>query len=292
MIAAGLLNRIAFGRILAFALAVALVAPFDSAARAANVTVGNYLLKANTANQTITIQVTGGEQVAGEDFFAQIGDGGAFNGGVNTKPVFSNVDILGGTIFASNNTGAQPDLTPHPLIWDVGTITASSTVSANGLLATLTIDTTGLNSGTFPLLLTGVASNINPNNNTTLNGATGSAIPLTVTNGTIMVSTLPLADFSHNGIVDAADYTIWRDSMGQTGTGLAADADGNHVIDQTDYNIWKSQFGYVAAGASGAAAGRLSAGAAVPEPSAAILLVAAMLGVIFAQRSGVLRCRG
>ena len=234
---------------------------------------------ANTPNQTITIQITGGEQVAGEDFFAQIGDGGTYNGGVNAKPSFTNVDIIGGTIFAANNSGAFGDPTvgnaAHPLIWDDGTVTASGSVAATGMLATLTIDTTGLSSGTFPLVLTGVASAIGPNNNTSLNDSSGTPIPLTITNGAIMVSTLPLADFNHNGIADAADYTIWRDSLGQTGPGLAADVDGNNVVDQADYNIWKTQFGFTTGSGSGASAGRLSAGGAVPEPSACLLAILA-----------------
>ena len=32
-------------------------------------------------------------------------------------------------------------------------------------------------------------------------------------------------DYNANGVVDAADYTVWRDSLGQTGMGLAADGD-------------------------------------------------------------------
>jgi hypothetical protein len=271
-----LIGRFGFSSLIVLALALQLCV----VARAASVTVGNHLLMANTPNQTFTIQITGGEQVAGEDFFAQIGDGGMYNSGVDTKPVFSNVDILSGTIFASNNAGAQLDPIPHPLIWDVGTITASGSVSANGLLASLTIDTTGLSSGTFPLLLTGVASTKSPDNNTRLNDATGTPIPLTIANGSLMISTLPLADFNHNGIVDAADYTIWRDTLGQLGPGLAADVDGNNVVDQADYNVWKSQFGFTTGSGSGTAAGRLSAGGAVPEPSACLLAILGGLALV------------
>ena len=50
-------------------------------------------------------------------------------------------------------------------------------------------------------------------------------------------------DYNNDGIVDAADYTVWRDSLGQNGTGLAADGDGDGSITQLDYNIWKSNFG-------------------------------------------------
>jgi hypothetical protein len=262
-------------------IVLALTLQLSSTARAASVAVGNHLLMANTPNQTFTIQITGGEQVAGEDFFAQIGDGGAYNNGVNSKPSFANVDIIGGTIFAANNNGPQVNPTvpnsAHPLIWEMGTVTASGSVAATGKLATLTIDTTGLSSGTFPLVLTGVGSAIGPNNNTILYDASAAAIPLAIANGSLMISTLPLADFNHNGIADAADYTIWRNTLGQTGPGLAADADGNNIVDQADYNVWKSQFGFTAGSGSGAGTGKLSAGGMVPEPSACLLAVLAGL---------------
>lgn len=248
-----------------------------STANAASITVGNHVLLANTPNQTITLQITGGEQVAGEDFFAQIGDGGAFNGGVNSKPVFTNIDIIGGTIFSANNLGSFGDPTvgnaAHPLIWDDGTVTATGTVTAAGTLATLVIDTTGLSSGSFPLILTGVAGAIGPSNNTALNNVNGMPIPLTVTNGILTVSQFPAADYNHNGLVDAADYTIWRDTLGQNVT-AGSGADGNHdgSVTQADYNLWKLEFGYSSPG-SGAAAQSV----VVPEPSALLLLGSGIL---------------
>ena len=45
--------------------------------------------------------------------------------------------------------------------------------------------------------------------------------------GVISVTGPPLAgDYNHNGIIDVADYTLWRDTLGQSGTGLAADGTG------------------------------------------------------------------
>jgi hypothetical protein len=248
-------------------------------AQAASVDVGNHVLLANTPNQTITIQITGGEQVAGEDFFAQIGDGGAFNGGANSKPVFTNVDIIAGTIFAGNNLGAFGDPAvgnaAHPLIWDDGTVTSSGSVTAAGLLATLTIDTTGLNSGSFPLSLTGVADAIGPANNTALNNAGGIPIPLTVTNGLLTVSAFPAADYNHNGLVDAADYTVWRDTLGQNVTaGSGADGDYDGTVTQADYNLWKTEFGYVSPG-SGAATNYVQ----VPEPPSHLILFTGVLAM-------------
>ncbi len=51
-------------------------------------------------------------------------------------------------------------------------------------------------------------------------------------------------DFNGDMMVDAADYTVWRNSVGQTGNGLPADADGNGVVDGADYLVWKDHFGF------------------------------------------------
>ena len=50
-------------------------------------------------------------------------------------------------------------------------------------------------------------------------------------------------DYNQDGLVDAADFTVWQDSLGLTGSGLAADGDGNGVIDMADYSVWVSNFG-------------------------------------------------
>ena len=59
-----------------------------------------------------------------------------------------------------------------------------------------------------------------------------------------------LGDFNLDGRVNAADYTVWRNSLGSSS--LAADASGNGFVDQADYNLWKANFGAVApSGGSG-----------------------------------------
>ncbi|HEY4234482.1 MAG TPA: hypothetical protein VGM76_13700, partial [Lacipirellulaceae bacterium] len=55
-------------------------------------------------------------------------------------------------------------------------------------------------------------------------------------------------DFNHDGTVDAADYTVWRDSLGST-FNLAADGNGNGMIDAGDYGVWTGHFGTVLPGA-------------------------------------------
>ena len=71
-----------------------------------------------------------------------------------------------------------------------------------------------------------------------------------------------LGDYNHNGIVDAADYIVWRKSLGTSGANLPADGNGDNMITSADYDVWKSHFGQH----SGMPAGTISG---VPEPSGA-----------------------
>ena len=94
-------------------------------------------------------------------------------------------------------------------------------------------------------------------------------------------------DYTQDGVVDTADYTVWRDMLGQTGPGLAADATGNDllgipdgVVDQFDYDFWRAHFGETAPPGSGA-------GAAVPEPATLIMLLVGMLAMFFRRRTAV-----
>ena len=66
-------------------------------------------------------------------------------------------------------------------------------------------------------------------------------------------------DYNHDGVVDAADYSVWRDTLGSTSS-LAADGNNNHVIDSGDYTIWKTNFGNRGSGAA--------SDISVPEPAA------------------------
>jgi hypothetical protein len=93
--------------------------------------------------------------------------------------------------------------------------------------------------------------------------------PMTVYIDNVRFGTAVPGDYNANGIVDAADYTVWRDTLGST-TRFVANGDNtgasHALIDQADYTFWKSHFGATAG------AGSLSSGA-VPEPASWLLLV-------------------
>ncbi len=87
------------------------------------------------------------------------------------------------------------------------------------------------------------------------------------------------ADYNGNGVVDAGDYTVWRDTLGQTGMGLPADGDGSDEIDQGDYDVWKLDFGQTL----GSGAASLAANA-VPEPNGGLLWLLGMTLAVLRRR--------
>lgn len=92
------------------------------------------------------------------------------------------------------------------------------------------------------------------------------------------VSQVP-GDYNGSGTVDAADYVLWRETLGLSGSGLAADGNGNQLIDAGDYDLWRASFGQ--------AAGSGAVGVAVPEPTTCGLLLIAIIGIGGRRRSVV-----
>jgi hypothetical protein len=92
--------------------------------------------------------------------------------------------------------------------------------------------------------------------------------------GTLQVLTGPIAgDYNDDGIVDAADYAVWRISVG--GASIAnRDPNNTGLIGQADYNSWRTNFGQTAGSGNGAASNT-----AVPEPSFASMAIAAVLAM-------------
>ena len=113
------------------------------------ITVGSHDLLPDKANQPVDINVTGGDLVPGLNLYLQVNDG-------TSGPTIQSIDVLSGTIFDGNNTGESSGALggnaslPY---WNgyATTTTSNGTVSADGLLATVMIDTTGLTAGMWSL---------------------------------------------------------------------------------------------------------------------------------------------
>jgi hypothetical protein len=106
-----------------------------------------------------------------------------------------------------------------------------------------------------------------PPNNTSLgNEALATAITTIVRTNAVGGS----ADYNHNGLVDAADYVIWRKTNGQPAVPPGSGADGNAdgTVNQADYDLWRAHFG----NPMGAGAGGNLSTSTVPEPATAFLL--------------------
>lgn len=85
-------------------------------------------------------------------------------------------------------------------------------------------------------------------------------------------------DYNGDGLVNAADYTVWRDTLNST-TDLRADGNGNNVIDGptgagNDYEIWTTNYGASAPPV-----------VAVPEPVSVLFAAIACAATMGRQRS-------
>lgn len=81
------------------------------------------------------------------------------------------------------------------------------------------------------------------------------------------LTTIP-GDFNSDGQVDAADFTVWRDSYNSE-VELSADANRNGIIDDGDYNVWLANFGQSS----------LATAISVPEPSGLMIVFSLVFSV-------------
>lgn len=86
-----------------------------------------------------------------------------------------------------------------------------------------------------------------------------------VLQGVIVATPLLAGDYNNNRVVDAADYTTWRDRMGTTQ--LLAN-DPTPGVTASDYQIWKNAFGQTSAAA-------MPGATAIPEPRALAIAIVA-----------------
>lgn len=83
----------------------------------------------------------------------------------------------------------------------------------------------------------------------------------------VIDAVLPPGDYNGNGVVDGADYVVWRKGLGTT-------------YNQTHYDLWRAHFGELAPAG-------LAAGSQVPEPHSVTALLLSLLALTGRRRERV-----
>jgi hypothetical protein len=154
-----------------------------SIAVGATIEVGDVQLAPNTANQMVMFFASGTEMVGGFEFAIQVGDGTGPG-----LPRITSVDLTTGTIFEGQEDLVETQVEEEDFArlstveWET---TAPLTLGANGKIATVTFDTTGIQAPVqTQLLLSGVKGALDSGFVTSLGGQ----VPTTVTNGQITIA--------------------------------------------------------------------------------------------------------
>jgi hypothetical protein len=248
-----------------------------------------------------TLKVTGNETLGGEASFSMTLNNESTHTVSGTLSITSNSSLtLSGGSLSAGSIANNGNFTINSGAITVGDVTLNSTsalhlglggisrglqygaLTANGNVALSGSLIVSLNSftpaygQTFDLIDWSARSGTF--NSVSLPALTGSLVWNTsglYTSGAISVGLA--GDYNGNGIVDAADYTVWRDALGTT-SDLLADGNGNGLIDSGDYNVWKANFD----AHSGSGAGQLNS---VPEPTSLVILLIGMSAMCTCRRA-------
>jgi hypothetical protein len=185
------------------------------------------------------------------------GGGSIVNSGVlgtaGTTPIAANLTSTGTLAF---------DLGPANT--DFFNITGNATLSG---LVDITLEPGFVPTGSYTLLTVSGTLNVAglalaPGDASQFSlGVSGNSLVLTVGGSTPIPG-----DFNNSGTVDGADLAKWKQDFGVNAN---SDANNDGVSDGADFLVWQRNFGQSSAS---------PAAAAVPEPGAALLAVAASLG--------------
>ena len=172
------------------------------------------------------------------------------------------VDVWGLNFSNTDNAALQLALANLPV---AGYTAQLKTLRASGA--------TSLFSANLPSYLGGPTNTINWQTSS-LAGVNLSNYLLNLPAATISVLVLtpvPVAgDYDRNGVVDTADYVLWRKTLGQTGANLPADGNRNNVVDNADFLYWRNRFGKNTNAGSGVSETE------VPEPGSSFLLMVSL----------------
>jgi fibronectin-binding autotransporter adhesin len=242
-----------------------------NAAAGSTIELGGLLINNGTQTGALNINVGGLAKGTGVFGDVHVNDGGAFAPG--TSP---GAATIAGAYVQQNGGKLEIEIGGTTRGTQYDALNASAALTLDGVLAVQLVNGFTPSAGNaFDILdwggLSGTFQSINL-------PALGAGLMWNAThlytNGVLSVTLV--GDYNGNGIVDAADYTVWRDTLGQSGTGLAADGNANKQIDSGDFDAWRNHFGESAG---------IGAAAAVPEPSTIALFAFGLLIVAGAGRS-------
>lgn len=213
------------------------------------VVAGGTLLVANTANSatgTGVVNINAGGTLGG----AGIIQGNVSNSGDVAPGSGAGLLQLNGT-FTQTSTGRLDIELASSSLYDL--LSVASTANLAGNLSVSLLNGFVPQEGNSFQVLTASALNGTTFGTMSLPALTGSLVwnVAYAPTGLTLTVVLP-GDFNGNGVVDAADYAVWRKGLGTKYT-------------QNDYNVWRSHFGQTAASGSGVSA------SGVPEPGALVL---------------------
>lgn len=159
-------------------------------------------------------------------------------------------------------------------------LTVSSTATLGGTLNVAIVNGFLPAVGSSFTVLTAAGGIID--NGLSIGGPAAASFYYNVVGNELILSAGVQGDYNGNGVVDAADYIVWRDTREST-TDLRADGNGNRSIDDGDFLAWRSNFGKTSNSGSSS-----SASLAVPEPGGFVLALLAATAIIPRRRSGTL----
>jgi autotransporter-associated beta strand protein len=158
-------------------------------------------------------------------------------------------------------------------------IDVNGVATLDGMLSIDALNLGGLNvNDTFTVLTADSLAN-----NLMLGGPDGALFRLSASTATelkltyVGVAPVP-GDFNGDRVVNAADYTVWRDNLGSPEGVLLSGSGTGGVVDQADYNLWVANYGIASPSASQTSA--------VPEPTAVILVIASFVTSCPSRRRG------
>jgi hypothetical protein len=85
---------------------------------------------------------------------------------------------------------------------------------------------------------------------------------------TVTTETALYGDYNNNDVVDAADYTVWRNNLNTNFALPNRDPANTGNVSGADYDVWKQNFGMSQTG------GGSIAGTSVPEPTSLLMATA------------------